>query len=758
MQVFMLTTHSMLIRPFLAFFLLLIASFSSPSFAQEADKATDTQPSSALLADLLENPETRDQLISELRALADPEKTQAAEEQQTSLVRQIADSTQAFAQQMTQQLLEALEVTSELANSDWHLMVPYALNFLYVIIATLLSYLVLRKLAIPLFRYADNLVSTRPGAARLVTRLVIVLGALLVDLLAILLAWVTGYSIALFLIGELGEMSTVQSLFLNAFLVIEVFKSLVRMFFSARYNGLRLLPFCAETAAYWNAWIAKISSFIGYGMLLLVPVVNFYAAPALGHVVSLLVMLTAFVYALAIILQNKKRVAENISEQAENSDFAFTKIILNMLSRSWHLLAIAYFAGLLLVTAIRPEDALPVILQASMQTLLAIVVGLFISALLTQVISRQVQVPDDLKARFPALQARLNEFIPTSLKFVRLIIMLVVFAFVLDAWSLFDFSAWLSSDTGSRLLGTVLSVAIILLIAKLTWIAFASWVEHRLSPTGRSIASARQQTLLKLLSNAVMIMLIVFTVMISLAELGLNIGPLIAGAGVVGLAIGFGAQTLVKDVITGIFIQLENAINTGDVVTADGITGTAENLTIRSLGLRDRFGTYHLIPFSSITTVSNYMRGYGYHVGDYGVAYREDTDDVTVHLRAAFDELMSDAEQSKDIMDELEVQGVSELADSAVNIRVRIKTLPGAQWSVGRAYNRLVKRHLDAASIEIPFPHFTLYFGQNKDGSAPPAPLNLVSTPASRNAEKSLEQQPDEARSNPQSGTDFDEA
>ncbi len=352
----------------------------------------------------------------------------------------------------------------------------------------------------------------------------------------------------------------------------------------------------------------------------------------------------------------------------------------------------------------------------------------------------------------------MNEFIPTSLKFVRLIIMLVVFAFVLDAWSLFDFSAWLSSDTGSRLLGTVLSVAIILLIAKLTWIAFASWVEHRLSPTGRSIASARQQTLLKLLSNAVMIMLIVFTVMISLAELGLNIGPLIAGAGVVGLAIGFGAQTLVKDVITGIFIQLENAINTGDVVTADGITGTAENLTIRSLGLRDRFGTYHLIPFSSITTVSNYMRGYGYHVGDYGVAYREDTDDVTVHLRAAFDELMSDAEQSKDIMDELEVQGVSELADSAVNIRVRIKTLPGAQWSVGRAYNRLVKRHLDAAGIEIPFPHFTLYFGQNKDGSAPPAPLNLVSTPASRNAEKSLEQQPDEARSNPQNGTDFDEA
>ncbi|KGK42125.1 hypothetical protein LH51_09605, partial [Nitrincola sp. A-D6] len=126
-------------------------------------------------------------------------------------------------------------------------MLPYVLNFLYVIIATLISYYILRKLAMPLFRYADNLVSTRPGAARLISRLIIVLGALLVDLLTILLAWVVGYSIALFLIGELGEMSTVQSLFLNAFLVIEVFKSFVRLFFSARYDGLRLLPFCAET-------------------------------------------------------------------------------------------------------------------------------------------------------------------------------------------------------------------------------------------------------------------------------------------------------------------------------------------------------------------------------------------------------------------------------------------------------------------------------------------------------------------------------
>lgn len=150
------------------------------------------------------------------------------------------------------------------------------------------------------------------------------------------------------------------------------------------------------------------------------------------------------------------------------------------------------------------------------------------------------------------------------------------------------------------------------------------------------------------------------TVMIVLAEIGVNIGPLLAGAGVLGLAIGFGAQKLVQDVITGVFIQMENAINTGDIVTASGITGTAEKLTIRSLGLRDLSGTYHMIPFSSVDTVSNFMREFAYHVGEYGVAYREDTDQVIVHLREAFAELMADPEQREKILvDELEVHGVT---------------------------------------------------------------------------------------------------
>jgi small conductance mechanosensitive channel len=150
-------------------------------------------------------------------------------------------------------------------------------------------------------------------------------------------------------------------------------------------------------------------------------------------------------------------------------------------------------------------------------------------------------------------------------------------------------------------------------------------------------------------------------------------------------------------------------------------------MTIRSIGMRDLHGTYHLLPFSSVDMVSNYNRDFAYHVGEYGIGYREDTDEAIVHLRAAFAELLEDPAQCDVILDrQLEVHGVTALADSSVNIRVRIKTRAGSQFPVGRAYNRLVKRHFDAAGIEIPYPHMTLYFGEDKQGKAPPANLRVL--------------------------------
>src|SRR5699024_3665917 len=145
--------------------------------------------------------------------------------------------------------------------------------------------------------------------------------------------------------------------------------------------------------------------------------------------------------------------------------------------------------------------------------------------------------------------------------------------------------------------------------------------------------------------------LIIITVMVVLARIGVDIGPLLAGAGVIGLAIGFGSQKLVADVITGIFIQLENAMNIGDVVTLGGVTGTAEKITIRSVSVRDLHGTVHVIPFSSASVVANYMREFGYHTEHYRIAYREDIDAAVRRLRAAFEDLKRDPDNGPNLLE-----------------------------------------------------------------------------------------------------------
>ena len=268
-------------------------------------------------------------------------------------------------------------------------------------------------------------------------------------------------------------------------------------------------------------------------------------------------------------------------------------------------------------------------------------------------------------------------------------------------------------------MGKFWNIFIILLVAIVMWLVSVVFIERYLSAEIGVAPSVRTQTLLSLFRSAWAVVIFTSTVIMILTEIGINIGPLIAGAGVFGLAVGFGAQTLVKDVITGIFFQIENAINTGDIVTVDGITGRAEHVGIRSVGIRDSSGTYHLIPFSNVTRVSNYMRGHANHIAEYGIAYRENIDEAMEQLRAAFNELVK-GDMKRYILEPINIQGVSQLADSAVMLRVSIKTTPGDQWVVGRAYNRLVKIYFDAAGIEMPFPHMEIYFGQDKDGNAPP--------------------------------------
>ena len=215
-----------------------------------------------------------------------------------------------------------------------------------------------------------------------------------------------------------------------------------------------------------------------------------------------------------------------------------------------------------------------------------------------------------------------------------------------------------------------------------------------------------------------------------LSHIGINIAPLLAGAGVVGLAVGFGAQTLVRDVITGAFILMEDSVSVGDWIEAGGYTGTVEHLTIRTLTLRDLTGAVFVIPFGEVTTVKNSNRDFGFALVDAGVAYREDYGEVVQALQDVATELRQDDIFGPDIIGELELFGLNNLGDSAVEVRVRLKTRPMRQFAVRRAFLERMKRIFDERGIEIPFPHQTIWFGEDKKGAAPPMRLLKTSQPA----------------------------
>lgn len=222
----------------------------------------------------------------------------------------------------------------------------------------------------------------------------------------------------------------------------------------------------------------------------------------------------------------------------------------------------------------------------------------------------------------------------------------------------------------------------------------------------------RATTLIGMIRRITVLAVWVVAVVMALRSLGFDVGPILAGAGVVGLAVGFGAQNLVRDVITGLFMLIENQIRVNDVAIINGTGGRVEEVNLRTTVLRSLDGTVHVFPNGTINTLSNMTREYSYHVFDLGVAYKEDVDRVMEVISAVGRELQNTDPYSEYIIEPLEILGVDKFADSAVVIKGRIKTQPVQQWMVGREFNRRIKRRFDEEGIEIPFPHRSLYFGE----------------------------------------------
>jgi len=282
---------------------------------------------------------------------------------------------------------------------------------------------------------------------------------------------------------------------------------------------------------------------------------------------------------------------------------------------------------------------------------------------------------------------------------------------------------WLQSDWGAGT-QTLLRVAGILIAAWVAQIVSTRLIRAFRMRIAARLESAEQvkraETLGRAFRYLASVVIALIAGMLVLAQLGISVAPILGAAGVAGLAIGFGAQSLVKDYFTGFFILLENQITRGDVVSIADRSGLVEDVTLRYVRLRDYDGNVHYVPNGLITAVTNMSQGFAYAVVDVGVAYRENASDVLVVMREVAEAMRADTQYATRIIEPVEMVGVERWDDSAVILRCRFKVRPLEQWSVRREYLRRLKAVFDERGIEIPYPHMTIYAGVDKLGGAPP--------------------------------------
>jgi moderate conductance mechanosensitive channel len=386
------------------------------------------------------------------------------------------------------------------------------------------------------------------------------------------------------------------------------------------------------------------------------------------------------------------------------------------------------------------------VLQMAIATAGLLVVGLFLSA----IVQRVTRLPERKTRRQSAYVRRLVKFLG------RLIVLFIWLAFMELASRFWGFSLAKLAEESVAARGITHAASAILttiFIAYLAWILIDTGIQEALNPAsprakGRG-PSMRARTMLPLVRNVVFVGLLTVAAIVTAANLGLNVTPLLAGAGVIGLAVGFGAQSLVADLITGLFIIIEDTISVGDSIEVDGgHAGVVETLTIRTVRLRDGQGAIHAIPFSQIKIVKNLSRDFAFAVFEVRVPFSADIDDVTQMIREVGAELMADFRYRREMLGPIEVWGLDRFDPNWMVVKGQIKTLPLQQWSVARAFNVRVKRKMDEMGMDVPVPQMQVRMSREdahhdgmEAGREPPQPSPVVRSAAARARDVSHEPQ-----------------
>ncbi|HEY3984274.1 mechanosensitive channel protein [Cedecea sp.] len=691
------------------------ASTSQSSTATPAEPSVEEKKKAySALADVLDNPKSRSELIEQLRKVAADDASQTVPAiappdtltEDKTVLENVTDVSRRYGGELTQRFEQLQQSIASAPRKVFNQQTFFnALShFAMLASAVFVFYFLIRACVRPLWaKMGDWGRKKNRDHTNWLHLPITILGAFAVDILLLALTLFVGQLLSDKMNAGNATIARQQGLFLNAFGLIEFFKAVLRLIFSPRFPALRPFPIGDQGARYWSLRLSWLSTIIGYGLLVVVPILANQVNAQISATVNVVVMLLITVWAQYLIFHNKRAIQQSLIHLADRS-MSFFSLFIRAFALIWHWLASLYFVVLFFLSLFDPGNSLKFMMGASLHSLTIVGVAAFISGMLSRWIAKTITLSPQVQRNYPELQKRLNGWISVSLKLARILTVCVAVMLLLDAWGLFDVWQWLTQGAGEKTVDILIRIVLILFFSAVGWTLLASLIENRLASDihGRPMPSARARTLLTLFRNALAVVISTITIMILLSEIGVNIAPLLAGAGALGLAISFGSQTLVKDIITGIFIQFENGMNTGDYVTIGAITGTVEKMSIRSVGVRQDTGAYHIIPWSSITTFANFVRGIGSFVANYDVDRQEDVDKANRVLKEAVEALMGQEDIRMLVIGEPTFSGIVGLTNQAFTVRVTFTTLPLKQWTVRYALDGMVKKHFDEAGIRPP--------------------------------------------------------
>jgi small-conductance mechanosensitive channel len=548
---------------------------------------------------------------------------------------------------------------------------------------------------------------------------------------AVLRTTLKAIPLMIFIIVALGTMTLLTEegstnervivLLIEIFVICRAITLIADMFLAPAAPRLRLLPLTGSRAAFGMRWVVRLAVVLGVGAAIGAVPVPLGLTPEAHRGIVKAVTLLGHVMVAIVIFQLRHPVANWIRTASGNSPtFSF---LAHWLADAWAAVAMFFVMALWFVWALDIQNGYRVLVHDGGVSVLILIGARLVAIVTSGVLARMFKAAEREVGSITVQRAQ--RYYPLVRGLVSLAIFFLAANLLLAVWGFDALQAFTATSVGRRFVSACVTIAVAAAIALFVWEAINVSIDHRLdkwTETGDLMRAARLRTLLPMLRTTLFITIALVVGLTGLSELGVNIAPLLAGASIFGVALGFGSQKLVQDFITGMFLLMENAMQVGDWVTLAGVSGTVEHLSIRTVRLRGSDGSLFTVPFSSVSTVNNTNRGLGTAAVKVSIAFGQDIDLASQTLKEIGEELFEDPTYKDGIVSKFNLYGVDQIDGAMITLAGDIKCRDSSRWSVQREFNRRIVDKFRARGIEIANPLRTMLMSTEKDERKPNEP------------------------------------